>query len=92
SGEYFALDARETAPGAADRDMYVRPGVDSRASLSGGLAVATPGFIRGLAMALDLWGTLALPAVLAPAIRLADEGFAIGPYHARMLERLSQMG
>ena len=44
AGEYFALDARETAPAAADRDMYVREGVDPRASLAGGLAVATHGF------------------------------------------------
>ena len=92
AGEYFALDARETAPAAADRDMYVREGVDPRASLSGGLAVATPGFVRGLAVALERWGTLPLPAVLAPAIRLAQDGFPIGPYHAGMLERLRQFG
>ena len=91
-GERFALDARETAPAAADRDMYVRPGVPARASLSGGLAVTTPGFVRGLARALDAWGTRPLAEVLAPAIELAEQGFAIGRYHARMLEFMRQRG
>ena len=92
AGEVHALDARETAPAAADRDMYVRPGVPPRASLAGGLAVATPGFVRGLALALERWGTKPFADVVAPAIVLAEEGIAIGPYHARMLERLQQMG
>ena len=91
-GEIVAVDARETAPGEADRDMYVRPGVDSKASLRGGLAVATPGFVRGMALVLERWGTLPLETVLAPAIGLAEEGFAIGAYHARMLERMRQFG
>jgi gamma-glutamyltranspeptidase/glutathione hydrolase len=91
-GEVIALDARETAPGAADRDMFVRPGVAKDASLKGGLAVATPGFVRGLALAIERWGTLELAALLAPAIALAEEGFAIGPYHARMLEHMRHTG
>jgi gamma-glutamyltranspeptidase/glutathione hydrolase len=91
-GESFALDARETAPAAADRDMYVRPGVPARASLSGGLAVTTPGFVRGLAQALDAWGTRPLAEVLAPAIELAEQGFGIGRYHARMLEFMRKRG
>jgi len=91
-GRVVALDARETAPAAADRDMYVRPGVPEEASLRGALAVATPGFVRGMALALKDYGSLSLPLVLAPAIRLAEQGFAIGPYHARMLEHLRQAG
>ncbi len=91
-GTAVAIDARERAPLAADRDMYVRPGVPERASLSGGLAVATPGFVRGLARALDAWGTRPLAEVLAPAIELAEQGFAIGRYHARMLEFMRQRG
>ena len=51
SGETVALDARETAPAAADRDMYVREGVPEKASLFGPLAVATPGFVAGMALA-----------------------------------------
>jgi gamma-glutamyltranspeptidase/glutathione hydrolase len=84
-GRVVALDARETAPAAADRDMFVRPGVPERASLVGPLAVATPGFVRGMAQALELYGTLPLAEVMAPAIELAEQGFAIGRYHAGML-------
>jgi gamma-glutamyltranspeptidase/glutathione hydrolase len=91
-GEVVAIDARETAPAAADRDMYVRPGVAPDASLRGVLAVATPGFVRGMALALTRYGTLPWADVLAPAIRLADEGFAIGPYHAKMAEFMRKRG
>jgi gamma-glutamyltranspeptidase / glutathione hydrolase len=91
-GRVVAIDARETAPAAATRDMYVRPGVPERASLAGPLAVATPGFVAGVALALERYGTLPLAQVLEPAIALAERGFAIGPYHAHMLERLRAYG
>ncbi len=91
-GRVLALDARETAPAAADRDMFVRPGLPERASLWGGLAVATPGLVAGLVELLEQHGTRSLPEVLAPAIRLAAEGFPIGPYHARMLEAMRARG
>jgi gamma-glutamyltranspeptidase/glutathione hydrolase len=91
-GKVIALDCRETAPAAATADMYVRPGVPERASLQGGLAVATPGLVDGLSLALARYGTKTLAEVLAPAIRLADQGFAIGPYHAHMLEELRGYG
>src|SRR5258706_11804891 len=52
-GEVLAIDARETAPAAATRDMYRQPGVPEGASLSGPLAVATPGFVAGCAVALE---------------------------------------
>jgi gamma-glutamyltranspeptidase/glutathione hydrolase len=91
-GEAVALDARETAPAAADREMYVRPGVPEKASLFGPLAVATPGFVAGMAQALERYGTLDLATVMAPAIALAREGFEIGPYHVGMLKRMQQYG
>jgi gamma-glutamyltranspeptidase/glutathione hydrolase len=92
SGEAVALDARETAPAAASRDMYLAPGVPPRASLSGPLAVATPGFVPGMALALERYGTLPLAEVLQPAIELAEHGFPIGPYHARILESVRGYG
>jgi len=84
-GEIVALDARETAPAAAHRDLYVQPGVSERASLDGVLAVATPGLVAGLLEALERYGTKSRRKVLEPAIRLAEEGFVIGAYHARVL-------
>ena len=91
-GSFVAIDARETAPAAADAEMFVRAGVPERASTFGPLAVATPGLVAGLALAQTRWGTLPLERVLAPAIRLAEDGFAIGPYHARMLEFVRASG
>ncbi len=87
-GETIALDARETAPARAHRDMYVEEGVPERASVHGPLAIGTPGLVRGLALALERWGTLPLATVMRPAIQLAEGGFAIGPYHARMVGRV----
>lgn len=92
NGEAIALDAREMAPAAADRDMYVREGVPENASRRGALAVATPGFVAGMALALERFGTLDLATVLAPAISLARDGFAIGPYHVAILERVATKG
>jgi gamma-glutamyltranspeptidase / glutathione hydrolase len=91
-GEVLAVDARETAPAAATRDMFRQPGVPANASLSGPLAVATPGFVAGCAVALERWGTLPLAQVLEPAIALAEKGFPIGQYHARMIEAMRARG
>jgi gamma-glutamyltranspeptidase/glutathione hydrolase len=84
-GEVVAIDGRETAPGAADRDMYLQSGVAEDASLYGALAIATPGMVAGLALALERYGTLTLAEVMAPAIRLARDGFAINSYHVKMM-------
>jgi gamma-glutamyltranspeptidase/glutathione hydrolase len=91
-GQAVALDARETAPAAATADLFVRPGVPEHASIAGPLAVATPGFTTGLALALERYGTRSLADVLAPAIALAEQGFPIGAYHARMLARMGGLG
>jgi len=90
SGEVLAVDARETAPAAATRDMYVAAGVPERASLWGPLAVATPGLVAGLAEVQKKYGTLPLARVMAPAIGLAEEGFALGPRSAAMINRMSR--
>lgn len=84
-GGVLALDARETAPAAATREMFVTPGVAKDASREGPLAVAVPGQVAGLAEALACCGTKSLAQTLAPAIRLAEEGFAIGWRHAEVL-------
>jgi gamma-glutamyltranspeptidase / glutathione hydrolase len=91
-GEVHAIDARETAPAAATRDMFGQPGVPEGASLVGGLAVGTPGFVAGCALVLERWGSLPLSDVLKPAIALAEQGFAIGLYHANMIEAMRARG
>ena len=73
------VDARETAPAAAHADMYldadaeVIPGL----SLDGALAAAIPGLPAALAHLAERYGNLSLEANLAPAIRLAERGFAV---------------
>ncbi len=91
-GRAFAIDARETAPAAATPDLYTRPGVPAQASLVGGLAVATPGLVAGLALALEAHGTLPLGRVLEPAIRLAELGYETGAYQAHFIEAMRERG
>jgi gamma-glutamyltranspeptidase / glutathione hydrolase len=85
-GALHVLDFRETAPAAAKPDMFVRDGkVDPALSLRGGLAVAVPGEVRGLARLLRERGTLSLATVLAPSIRYAADGFPVGSHLASEL-------
>ena len=83
-GQVFAVDARETAPAAATRDMYVRAGAPEKASRRGPLAVAVPSFTIGMAYVLERWGTMGLAQVLEPAIRLA-EGFPLAEFQANRI-------
>jgi gamma-glutamyltranspeptidase/glutathione hydrolase len=91
-GTAVAIDARETAPAAASADMYLQPGLSEHPSRVGVLAVATPGLLKGLAWALEDFGTKSLAEVLEPAIRIAEQGFEIGPRHARAADLWRQLG
>ena len=74
----FALDFRETAPAASQRALYMKDGQPvPSASLTGALAVAVPGEVAGLIEARRRFGTLPLPLLAAPAIKLASEGFLV---------------
>lgn len=90
------LDARETAPLAAKKDMYLTaagelvPGL----SLNGGLAAAIPGHPAGLVYLAKNYGRLPLNKTLAPAIKLAQEGFLVDKhlhYFLSMDGRLEQL-
>ncbi len=80
SGEVAVLDYRETAPTAATADMYVRADLPD-ASRNGHLAVAVPSTVAGQCQALAQFGTLSLARVLAPAIRLARDGFPVDEHY-----------
>lgn len=75
------LDFRERAPLASTKTMYLDangnpvPG----ASTEGYLAVGVPGSVAGMEMAREKYGTKPREDLLAPAIRLASEGFVLEP-------------
>ncbi|MFA6165844.1 MAG: gamma-glutamyltransferase [Gemmatimonadaceae bacterium] len=78
-GRNAAIDYREVAPLAATRDMYVDPatGKLTNKSVTGHLASGVPGAVAGMAEALAKYGSMSLAAVMAPAIRLAKDGFIV---------------
>lgn len=85
----YALDFREMAPLQARRDMYLDAQgqvVDGR-SLYTHQAVGVPGTVAGLTHALKRWGSLPLSQVMAPAIRLAEQGYPVSQTLARTLAR-----
>ena len=74
-----AIDYRETAPAAATETMFQDQdgNVVSERSRFSHKATGVPGTVAGLALALERHGTLSLSQALAPAIRLAREGFVV---------------
>ena len=83
-----ALDFRETAPEAARSELYTKNGKPVPSlSVTGALAVAVPGEVAGLMQAHKRFGSLPLPVIMAPAIRLASEGFAIEGALSYAIER-----
>jgi gamma-glutamyltranspeptidase/glutathione hydrolase len=78
-GRNTFLNFREKAPLAARADMYLdaQGNVLSDKSLVGYLAVGVPGTVMGLETAREKFATLPRAALIAPAIRLAEEGFIL---------------
>ena len=77
-GRTDAIDYRETAPLAATRDMYVGAnGKLTGESLIGPKASGVPGSVAGMLEAQRKYGALPIAKVMAPAIRLAAEGFIV---------------
>jgi gamma-glutamyltranspeptidase / glutathione hydrolase len=76
-----AIDYRETAPGAATRGMFLddKGEADPRKSRDSALAIGVPGTVAGLALAQARYGSgkLTLAELIAPAIRLARDGFPV---------------
>src|SRR5260221_109289 len=86
-GRDSVINFRETAPRAATADMFLDAAgnpVRDR-SLDGYLAAGVPGTVMGLDRALTEYGKLGRPAVMAPAIALAHDGFVLGEADAAMI-------
>lgn len=93
-GRQIMIDGREKAPLASTRDMYLDeqgepvPGL----SVNGPLSAGIPGTPAALAHIAQHYGRLPLSVSLAPAIRLAREGFEVDSYYRRMAGfRLQQL-
>ena len=86
NGKILAIDGRETAPGRATRDMYVRDG-EARPDLSqtGPLASGTPGALAAYADAVSRAGRRSLKELLLPAAKVAEEGFLVDRAYAARL-------
>lgn len=83
-GTATTFDYREKAPSAATRDMFLDENGDFVPSRSqrGYLASGVPGSVAGLLLAHERYGRLPLEQVMAPAIRLAEEGFILSHQQA----------
>ncbi len=87
--ETVAIDYRESAPAGATRDMFLdeKGNAVSERSRFTHLSVGVPGTVAGLTLALRKFGTLPLKQVMAPAIRLAMQGFEVPLPLARSLQK-----
>ncbi len=80
-GRTTFLDFREKAPIAATKDMFLDPQAEvvKDRSTKTWLGIGVPGSVAGLEAARVRYGTLPRAAVMAPAIRLARDGFVLTP-------------
>ena len=78
-GKAHFLDYREKAPASATRDMYLdaQGNVIPDASEIGYKAIGVPGSVAGMVFAEQKYGKLTLKQVMAPAVHLAREGYAL---------------
>jgi gamma-glutamyltranspeptidase/glutathione hydrolase len=86
-GKSTFIDAREAAPMAATRDMYLDAAGNAlrERSTLGALAAAIPGLPAGLVLVAERYGKLPLKQSLAPAIRLARDGFVWSAKNSAMI-------
>jgi gamma-glutamyltranspeptidase / glutathione hydrolase len=83
AGETHFIDFREKAPAAATENMYldaqgnVIPSSSKDSSVVGYKSIGVPGSVAGLVYAEKKYGKLSLEKVMAPAIKLARDGFLL---------------
>jgi gamma-glutamyltranspeptidase / glutathione hydrolase len=78
-GRKTFLDFRETAPKRATANMYLDKdgNVIKGLSTKGHLAVGVPGSVSGMEYAREKYGTMKRAELIAPALQLAEDGFAL---------------
>ena len=88
-GRNVMIDARETAPASTDAKQYLdaQGNLDQDKSWNGPLAAGIPGEPAGIVWLAEHYGKLPLAKSLAPAIRVAREGFQPD---ARLLDAIGE--
>jgi gamma-glutamyltranspeptidase/glutathione hydrolase len=92
-GKTHFLDYREKAPAAATRDMYL----DAQGNIVPGMSIVgykssgVPGSVAGMIYAQSHFGKLTLAQDMAPAIRLATEGFTLMAPEAAMIQQTKKL-
>lgn len=91
NGTTVSLDYRETAPASAHRNMYLdaNGAAKTEQSQHGHLSSGVPGTVAGL-FEIHKYARLPMSTLLAPAIELAQKGFAITEREARTLNALQE--
>jgi gamma-glutamyltranspeptidase/glutathione hydrolase len=85
--ELKTYDGRETAPAAARPDRFLRNGrpIPFAQAVKSGLSIGVPGLVKLMAYAHKRHGRLPWAVLFAPAIELAEQGFAVSPRLNRLL-------
>lgn len=79
-GRILAIDGREMAPAAAQRDMFLQNGkANPELSRTGALAIGIPGSVMALHKLQREGGRLGFADVILPSAELAERGFAVSP-------------
>jgi gamma-glutamyltranspeptidase/glutathione hydrolase len=93
-GKTHFIDFREKAPAAATENMYldaqtgnVLPESNNNSSVVGYRAVGVPGTVAGMVYAEKQYGKLSIEKVMAPAIKLARDGFPLAYEDAQDLKK-----
>lgn len=88
TGNIYAIDFRERAPLKANEKMFLGPDGKPKPELSRAsiLATGVPGLVAGLYEIHQKFGKIPWAQTVAPAIRLAEQGFPVYPQLARALE------
>src|SRR3954468_10198270 len=90
-GKFTAIDGRETAPAAANKNMFVRDGKPMpTASQTGPLASGVPGALAAYRIALEKCGTISLARALEPGFKLATYGFRLSESYAKALASVAK--
>lgn len=96
TGTVSTIDGRETAPAGIVSDAFIdaatgAPYPFSPDLVSSGVAVGVPGTVATWDAAVDRFGTLPLPVVLAPSIALAAKGFTVDEtFRSQTLDNLER--